>query len=155
MRNLVLFAATGAGSGFVPFAPGTAGSLVGLLLGAGCQRAGLGTVGLGAALLAVVALGTWAAGRAERIFGGKDDGRITIDEVAGQLLALIALPARPEVWAAAFLLFRVADVAKPPPSRAAERLPGGIGVMGDDLVAALYANLAGQLLFRVALPGLA
>ncbi len=154
MRNLVLIAASGAGSGFAPVAPGTAGSLVGLALGAALRRGlGLGDAALGAFAALVLALGLWSAGRAEAIFGRRDDGRITIDEVAGQLVALIGIPLRLDAWLVAFLLFRLADIAKPFPCRRLERLPGGFGVMGDDLIAGLYANLAGQLLWRLALPG--
>ncbi len=151
MRKLILFVATGAGSGYAPIAPGTAGSGVGLLLY--WPLADLG----GAAYLAVVggisALGIWAAQRAEGLFGQRDDGRITIDEVAGMLLSLAFLPRRLDVVVAGFLLFRLFDIVKPPPARAAESLPGGLGVMTDDLVAGLYANLVGQLLWRVVLPG--
>ena len=151
MRKLVLFVATGAGSGYSPLASGTAGSLVGLALWVPLLR--LPAPGYAAAALAVCGLGVWAAQRAEALFGHKDDGRITIDEVAGMLLALAFLPARADVAVVGFLLFRVFDIWKPPPARAAERLGGGLGVMADDVVAAVYANLAGQLLWRVALPG--
>ncbi len=150
MRNFILFVATGAGSGYSPVAPGTVGSAVGLLLY--LPLAGLG----GAVYLALVGgislLGVWAAGRAEALFGQRDDGRITIDEVAGMLLSLAFLPCRLEVVLTGFLLFRLFDIAKPPPLRAAESLPGGWGVMTDDLLAGVYANLAGQLVWRV-LPG--
>lgn len=105
-----------------------------------------------AAVLLTVVVGTWAAERGEALFGRKDDRRITIDEVAGMLVSLIALPARPEVIASAFLLFRVFDVIKPQPARACERIPGGLGIMADDLVAGLYANLVGQVLWRILLP---
>ncbi len=151
MRKLILFVATGAGSGYAPIAPGTLGSGVGLLLY--LPLAGLS----GAAYLAVVggisALGIWAAQRAEGLFGQRDDGRITIDEVAGMLLSLAFLPRRLDVVVAGFLLFRLFDIFKPPPARAAESLPGGLGVVTDDLVAGLYANVVGQLLWRVILPG--
>jgi phosphatidylglycerophosphatase A len=153
MRNLILIAATGAGSGYVPLAPGTAGSLVGLGLAAGVRRlSGPGDAAIVALALLVLGLGIWSAGRAERILGERDDGRITIDEVAGQLVALVGLPARFDAWLLAFVLFRLADVTKPFPARALERLPGGLGVMADDLMAGLYANLAGQLLWRMLLP---
>ncbi len=154
MRNLVLFVASGAGSGYAPVAPGTAGSALGLLLYAGLRE--LPAAGYLGLVALVTLLGTWAAGRAEVIYGRKDDGRITIDEVAGMLLSLALLPtaAHPlAVPVTAFLLFRIFDIAKPPPCRWLESLPGGVGVMADDLVAGLYANLAGQLLWRVLLPG--
>ncbi len=147
MRIFILAIATGAGSGYAPIASGTFGSAVGLLLW--WAIAGSGPVLYGVALLIVVLIGIWAANRAQAIFRRHDDGRITIDEVAGMLLSLFWLPARPEVVAAGFLLFRLFDIWKPEPARAAERLPGGVGVMADDLVAGLYANLAGQLLWRV------
>ena len=94
------------------------------------------------------AAGTWAAGEAERAFGRHDDGRIVIDEVAGQLLgllplALLAEPAgrvAPHALLTGFVAFRAFDIAKPFPVRWAERrLPGGIGVMADDLVAGALA----------------
>ncbi len=156
MRNLVLFVATGAGTGYAPIASGTVGSALALVLWAGLR--GLPPAGYFALVVAVTALGAFAAGRAEAIFGRKDDGRITIDEVAGMLLSLALLPATVSpvlVAGAGFLLFRIFDITKPPPALLAETLPGGIGVMADDLVAGLYANLCGQVLFRWIWPGVA
>jgi len=152
MRNFVLFAATGAGSGYAPIAPGTVGSAVGLALYVLCVRLG-GQSGLLVGLLLALAVGTWAADRASRIFGTHDDGRITVDEVAGMLLALLWLPVLPWVMASGFVLFRLFDIVKPWPARRAEGLPGGVGVMADDLVAGLYANLSGQIVGRCACPG--
>ena len=151
MRIFVLALATGAGSGYAPIASGTFGSAVGLLVWLAVS--GFGPIAYALAVLAVVGVGIWAADRALAIFGRHDDGRITIDEVAGMLVALAWLPARPEVVLSAFFLFRLFDVWKPPPADAAERLPGGVGVMADDLVAGVYANLAGQLLWRVIFTG--
>jgi phosphatidylglycerophosphatase A len=151
MRKLVLFVATGAGSGYAPVAPGTMGSGVGLLLYV--PLASLGGAFYLLAVGGVAVLGIWASGRAESIFERRDDGRITIDEIAGMLLALAFLPFRLDVVVAGFLFFRLFDIWKPPPIRAAESLPGGLGVMADDLLAGLYANLIGQLLWRVVLPG--
>jgi phosphatidylglycerophosphatase A len=156
MRKLVLFAATGAGSGYSPVAPGTVGSAVGLAIWSLARE--LPTPAYLALVAAVLAGGAWAAHLAEPIFGGKDDGRITIDEVAGMLLSLALLPpvgSAALVGASGFLLFRIFDIAKPPPALRAEALPGGIGVMADDVVAALYANVCGQVLWRVLWPGLA
>jgi phosphatidylglycerophosphatase A len=150
MRKIVLFVATGAGSGYAPIAPGTAGSAVGLLLYALLvQLPGPGFV---LAVAATTLVGIWAAGRAEEEFGKKDDGRITVDEVAGMLVSLVALPVRLDVAVAAFFLFRFFDIAKPPPVRGLERLQGGVGVVADDLVAGLYANIAGQILWRILFP---
>jgi len=151
MRIFVLAIATGAGSGYAPMASGTFGSMVGLLLWLALAGQGLWLYLLAVAI--VTGIGIWAAGRAQEIFKRHDDGRITIDEVAGMLVSLIWLPARIEVVVAAFLLFRIFDIWKPPPAHAAERLPGGVGVMADDLVAGLYANLVGQVLWRVIFTG--
>lgn len=147
MRIFVLALATGGGSGYSPVASGTVGSAVGVVLWLALSR--LSPAGYALACAAVIALGIWAAGRAEQLLGGHDDGRITIDEVAGMLVSLAWLPARPEVVGVGFLLFRLFDIWKPFPARQAERLPGGLGVMADDLVASAYANLGGQLVWRL------
>jgi phosphatidylglycerophosphatase A len=89
--------------------------------------------------LAVTAIGTWAAQRAEPLLGGKDPGAIVIDEVAGMTLSVLVVPLTPAVLVLGFLLFRVFDVLKPPPARESQRLPGGVGVMIDDVIAGLYA----------------
>ena len=149
MRNLVIFIATGAGSGYSPIASGTAGSAVGVALFAALTWGlGLSTPTLLGVTLAVTLVGVWAASRAEAIFGGKDDGHITIDEVAGQLITLLALPVRWEVLLVGFFLFRFFDIVKPPPARQLEAVRGGLGVMGDDVFAGIYANLVGQVLWR-------
>lgn len=100
----------------------------------------LSPLALTALLVAVIVLGTWAAGEAERaIGGGKDPGAIVIDEVAGMVLAVLAVPPTLAIVAVAFLLFRVFDVTKPFPANVSQRLRGGIGVMMDDLIAGFYA----------------
>jgi phosphatidylglycerophosphatase A len=149
MRIFVLAIATGAGSGYAPMASGTVGSVVGLAIW--LALLGLPPLAYAAAVVAISVLGIWAAGRASEIFRRHDDGRITIDEVAGMLVSLAWLPARPEVAALAFVLFRAFDIWKPWPASAAERLPGGLGVMADDLVAGVYANLGGQIVWRLIL----
>lgn len=151
MRKLILLAATGGGVGYSPVAPGTAGSLVGLALYAGLARTPPLVFALVLAAIAACAVGI--AGRAEELLGRDDDPRIVIDEVAGMLVSLAALPARLDVALAGFALFRLFDIWKPPPLRRAEALPGGLGVVMDDLAAGLYANIAGQLLWRVLWPG--
>jgi phosphatidylglycerophosphatase A len=94
---------------------------------------------LAASLIVVTGLGTWAADEAERALGGKDPGVIVVDEVAGMMLAVLAVPLTPAVLLVGFLLFRVFDVLKPFPANVAQRLRGGLGVMVDDLIAGLYA----------------
>ena len=92
-----------------------------------------------ATLVAVTAVGIWAASRVERVLGAKDPGLIVIDEVAGMLLAVLLLPRTISVLITAFLLFRLFDVWKPFPARESQVLRGGLGVMLDDLIAGLYA----------------
>jgi phosphatidylglycerophosphatase A len=147
-RLCALVLATAGGAGYAPVAPGTFGSLVGVALFACLAPAGPLPVVVAIALTA--GLGIWAADEAERAFGKKDDGRIVIDEVAGQLIALlpvallvpVARTRSPLPLLAGFLLFRAFDIAKPGPVRWAERnFPGGRGVMFDDLVAGVFAAL--------------
>jgi phosphatidylglycerophosphatase A len=117
-------------------APGTAASaLTALVLWAVPGS----MVGLGLALVVVLVAGTWAAERAERLIGGKDPGAIVIDEVAGMILSVLLLPRTTSVLVVGFLLFRVLDVVKPFPAHVSQRLPGGLGIMIDDVIAGLYA----------------
>ena len=148
------------GVGYFPIAPGTLGSLLGLafyvLLHAywfphseippGVFARSYILVQL-AIIGAVTAVGIWAASRTESVLRTKDPGKVVIDEVAGQLIALLVLPAR--LWRAsdaaallaAFLLFRFFDIVKPYPARKLESLRGGLGIMADDLVAGVYAAI--------------
>lgn len=92
-------------------------------------------------VVVVTAAGTWAAHEAERALGGKDPGAIVIDEVSGMALSVLTLPLTPGVLVAGFFLFRLFDIVKPYPVNTLQRLPGGVGVMIDDLIAGLYALL--------------
>jgi len=142
---LAKLVATGLGSGYSPLAPGTAGSLVGLLLFLPIARLAWPAQLL--ALLAVTLVGTLAAGRVARRLGIEDPGLVVVDEVAGQWLTLAAVPLTPFTALVGFLLFRLMDIVKPWPARDLERLPGGWGIMADDIAAGIYAQLA----LRVAL----
>jgi phosphatidylglycerophosphatase A len=103
-----------------------------------------------------VALGRFA----EDHFGRKDPSQVTADEWAGQALALIGLPAATApgglliVAAAAFVAFRIFDIIKPPPAYGLQRLPEGWGILVDDLVAGVYANVAAQAILRLVVPAL-
>jgi len=135
--------ATGLGIGYAPIAPGTFGSLPALAIAWALDRAAGGFgVAAGAALFALV--GTWAADRAAAHLGASDPGPVVVDEIAGQLVTLMFVPIAPRVLIAAFLLFRALDVIKPWPANRLEALPGGSGIMADDLMAGLYANLLVQ-----------
>jgi phosphatidylglycerophosphatase A len=98
------------------------------------------------AVLVATVLGIWAAGREEAYLGRLDPGCLVVDEVAGMLVALVGLPVHLGWVLAAFFLFRVFDIWKPYPIDHLQRLPGGFGVVADDLLAGLYANLGLQLL---------
>lgn len=148
MRQIILFLASGAGSGYIPFAPGTWGSAVGLLVYWLLLR--LPQWPLAVTVAAVVFLSCWIAGLAEELLAAKDPQVIVIDEVAGMLVALMFLPASGRVVLAAFVLFRLFDIWKPFPARwIQENLPGGWGVVGDDVMAGIYANLVLQIVLRV------
>src|SRR5262249_46176887 len=134
-----LLLATGLGSGYAPWIPGTFGSALGLLVAFTLAFGGPAATAGGLAVL--TALGVWAAGLAEKVLGTQDPGAVVVDEIAGQILTLAFLPQTPRVVIAGFVLFRILDVAKPFPARRLESLPGGSGIMADDLVAGLYANL--------------
>jgi phosphatidylglycerophosphatase A len=87
------------------------------------------------------AVGIWAGTTAERFFGGIDPGPIVIDEVVGMLITLAFMPVSLNTAIAGFVLFRIYDVIKPFPAGRLESLHGGLGVMSDDAMAAIYANL--------------
>ena len=133
--------ATGLGLGLLPAMPGTWASLAALPV-AWAIYGGWGPVGIGVAALILFAAGCWAAGRAARTAGVADPGYIVIDEIAGQMLVLIAAPRDWRFYGAAFVLFRVFDIWKPFPIGWLDRnVAGGFGIMLDDAMAALYALL--------------
>lgn len=146
MKGLARFIATGAYAGYVPYAPGTVGTLVALPLA--WVLGGLAEANLAAywsVLGLIVAVSVWAAGVLARELGQHDPGVIVIDEVAGYLLAVALLPTTVTVLVVAFFVFRLLDILKPPPAAQAEALPGGLGVVADDLVAGLMTNLLVRL----------
>ena len=141
MTRLAVFIATVGYCGYFPFAPGTVGSAAGLvvyLLVWWTQSA----LVEGALIAGIFAVGVWAGTTAERYFGGIDPGPVVIDEVLGMLVTLAFMPVGLATALAGFVLFRVFDVIKPFPAGRFERLHGGLGVMADDAMAAVYANLA-------------
>ena len=151
MTRLAVFVATVGYCGYSPFAPGTVGSAAGLLFYLVVWWSASVWVECGL-IAAVFAAGVWAATIAERYFGGIDPGPVVIDEVLGMLVTLAFIPVGVSAAIAGFLLFRVFDVFKPYPAGRLERLHGGIGVMADDAMAAIYANLSLRLVMW-ALPG--
>ncbi|HET7213446.1 MAG TPA: phosphatidylglycerophosphatase A [Terriglobia bacterium] len=143
-RPLPVWVATVAGAGFFPILPGTVGSAVAVLLVAALDALPLTRAGRDALLVSLVVLifflGVWAAGESEKFFSRTDPGHVVIDEIAGQMVAFLLVPhATWKVLMAGFVLFRVFDISKPFPAGRAERLPGGWGIMVDDVIAGAYA----------------
>jgi phosphatidylglycerophosphatase A len=140
MRRLGVFIATCGYLGYIPVAPGTFGSAAGLALFAAIRSSGSST-----AEWIVIAIlfgaGIWSGTIAEDHFGGIDPGPVVLDEVVGMLITLAFLPVNALGAVAGFLVFRLFDVIKPWPSARFEALPGGLGVMADDGMAAVYSNL--------------
>lgn len=133
-----LAVATVFGVGYVPIAPGTFGSAAGLIV---WWLLPASPVAHGVAIVIVFVLGSWGGSVAERHFGRADPGHVVIDEVMGMLITLFLNPVG---WLGAlggFFLFRICDVIKPYPANRLEQLHGGVGVMADDAMAAVYANL--------------
>jgi phosphatidylglycerophosphatase A len=144
VTRLAVFIATVGYCGYFPFAPGTVGSAAGLVfyLLVWWSHSTVVEVGL---IAAVYAVGIWAGTTAERYFGGIDPGPVVIDEVLGMLVTLAFMPVGLMTALAGFVLFRVFDVIKPFPAGRLEHLHGGLGVMSDDAMAAVYANLSLRL----------
>lgn len=136
--------ATGAGAGYFPLAPGSAGSLLGALLCFPLLYLPWPTYLGATALLSAVAV--WAADRMAAELGRPDPQEIVIDEIAGMWVAAIALPPTPYDLFAVFLLFRLMDAVKPGPIPRLERLRGGFGIVADDVAAALLARAMWWLL---------
>jgi len=140
MSDPVHFLAFGFGTGLAPFAPGTFGSLPGILLFWLTMDYGL-YVQLGVAA-AISLAGIWICGESARRIGVHDHGGIVWDEIAGMYLTLMVAPFSVFGWILAFVLFRIMDIVKPWPIRDLDhRLGGGLGIMLDDLAAALYAAI--------------
>lgn len=151
MTTLALALATGLGTGYAPVAPGTFGSALGLLLWFAIPNAPLVQMGVVAVVFAV---GVWASNVTERHYRRTDPGVVVIDEVLGMLLTLVGQGVS---WTGAllgFLLFRLFDVIKPYPANRFERLHGGLGIMADDGMAGLYANMVLRLAVMWAPAGL-
>lgn len=149
LRDPVHWLPFGLGAGLLPVAPGTWGSLLALGLYVLLEPllAPLPGVVLGGGLLAAFAAGVALCGASARRLGIHDHGGIVLDEIVAMLAVLVVTPSGWGWWLAAFLLFRAADILKPWPIRAIDhRLGGGLGIMLDDVLAAVYAALAVGLL---------
>jgi len=148
MKRLAVAIATSGGAGYFPFAPGTVGSAVGVVIYFLTRR--WTPASQVALLVGITLVGTWASHLAAQHFNKEDPGYVVIDEVAGQLVTLLLLDVGLLGAAAGFFLFRVFDIIKPWPARKFEDLPGGLGIMADDLMAGVYGWIVLRgLLFAV------
>lgn len=169
-RDALALAISTCGVGYIPLAPGTWGSVVGVgiylffriasppvlngIAAAGWSPTPLETFRTSFILLILIALtiiGIWAATRAEPLLGRKDPGPVVIDEVVGQLITFVFVPFNVGMGAVmlGFLLFRIFDIWKPYPIRRLEALESGLGIMADDIVAGVYAATVMSLLTSV------
>jgi phosphatidylglycerophosphatase A len=148
MKRAAVILATVGGAGYFPIAPGTVGSAVGVLF-YWLTRHWPFPWQL-ALLAAVTIVGTWAAGVAAGHFGREDPGHVVVDEVAGQLVTLLLTGSGFSGAVIGFFAFRLFDIIKPWPANRFERLPGGVGIMADDLMAGVYANIVLQVVAYIA-----
>jgi len=155
VNGVLRILATGLGTGFSPFAPGTAGSILAIVIYAlvpgfapAPDEAGIPNLATIFAIVLTAAIAVPAASEAEREFG-HDAGPIVIDEVVGQWITVAGLAATPLVLVAGLFFFRVFDVFKPFPAGRSQRLPGGWGVLADDVIAGIYAAIALRVLLAI------
>jgi len=145
-EDAVMFLATGFYIGNIPFAPGTFGSLIGLPLS--FALAGISLTPAMLCILFFIIFAVCIADAAEKILKKNDPGCIVIDEIAGMMVTLIGLPVSPITLVSGFIIFRILDILKPFPIRNLDkRIPGGLGVVADDVAAGIIANLLLRGLF--------
>jgi phosphatidylglycerophosphatase A len=146
-EKLVLLSASGAGAGYFPIFPGTIGTLVAIPFSLALNHLANFSLALaGVTLVAAVFCAIWLASKASEILRQKDPGVIVIDEIAGFLLANFAAPNRSSVLLAGFILFRFLDITKIFPASRLEKLPGGAGIVLDDIMAGVYTLAIVRLL---------
>ena len=146
MRRLVKITTSFFYIGHSPFMPGTLGSLAGLLIYF-VVKDKLPVYAF--SIIFLFALGILFSTEAEKIYKRKDAQMIVIDEACGMMLSLFLVPYNVWIMLSGFILFRVFDILKPPPAKRMEKLTGSMGIMFDDIVAALYTNFILQIIARV------
>ena len=146
MRRRIKFITSFFYLGHSPFMPGTMGSLGGLFIYFLVRN---NEILYGFTILFLFLLGVLFSGEAERIYKRKDAQMIVIDEACGMLLALFFVPFSMFSVILGFFLFRIFDILKPQPAKRLEKLAGSLGIMFDDIVAAIYTNVILQIIFRI------
>ena len=149
-KSIILFLATASYTGYAPKAPGTFGTLWGVVIA--YFISGLGPLPQAIIILGILVLSIYVSGEAARIFNQKDPSRVTIDEVSGVLFAFFLIPFTPVNAIFVFLLFRIFDILKPwPASKIDKELGGGAGIVLDDVASGIYVNIIAHILLRVVL----
>lgn len=139
MRYFIVILATGFGIGYSPIAPGTLGTLLAIPIYFFLSEISFPLYQL--TLLAFFFLSSWISERAENYFGKKDDPRIVIDEMMGFFITMLWVTKTPLFILVGFILFRFFDIFKPFPIRRFEKVRGGFGVVLDDVIAGIFANV--------------
>jgi phosphatidylglycerophosphatase A len=142
------YVASGFGAGHVSRAPGTVGTVVGVVLYVPLTRLALPAYGV--VVFVLFLLGVWCCHVADRELGTHDHPSIVWDEIVGYLITMLLAPPSWKCAAIGFVLFRLFDIWKPFPIRRLERLPGGLGIMTDDAFAGLYALVVMQIVVWLA-----
>jgi len=146
-RNFAYWVAVGFGAGHFPIISGTTGTIpFWLLLYLWARWETPSVLAMGVLSLMLTVIGFWAASKAEEVLGEHDPKKVVIDEWAGMAIALIGVPPDLKSYVWAFLFFRIFDVVKPPPARQLEQLPGGYGIVLDDVFAGFYALITFHVL---------
>lgn len=151
MRKRISFITSFFYLGHSPFMPGTMGSLGGLFIYFLVKN---NEILYGFTIMFLFFLGVLFSGEAEKIYKRKDARMIVIDEACGMLLALFVVPSNIYIVIVGFFLFRIFDILKPPPARQVEKLTGSLGIMFDDIIAAIYTNTILQIIARLIIPAL-
>ncbi len=144
MNRIVLLLATGLGVGFSPLAPGTMGTLIAVPISLIFSAIPFPLHEL--TIVTFFFLSIWISDKAQRYWGKKDDPRIVIDEIMGFLITMLWVPQTALFIMIGFFLFRFFDILKPPPIQRLERVKGGYGVVLDDVLAGIYANIVLQII---------
>jgi phosphatidylglycerophosphatase A len=143
MKHFFLFLAAGFGAGYVPMAPGTAGTVVAIPIF--LLLSSIPSPLYELTILTFFFFASWISGEAQTCWGKKDHPRIVIDEIVGYLITMLWLPKTTLFIILGFFLFRFFDIVKPPPIRLLEKVEGGYGVVLDDVLAGVYANIILQI----------
>jgi len=141
MKKLITILATGLGTGYTPIFPGTAGTLLGVVIYLVFIKIFPFPLSYAVAVAIFWGLGVWISGKCENYLEGKDNQTIVIDEIAGFLITMFLIPFSFRFILLGFIFFRIFDILKPFKIEKIQKLPRGWGIMGDDLAAGILSNI--------------